>query len=62
MHDNSILYKQYYQVKTGQKIYNMAQSLRDNHDLQQFILTDVTTTGRTLGTGSYGSVEEVRIY
>ena len=27
--------------------------------LQQFILTDVTPLGNVLGTGSYGSVEEV---
>ena len=28
-------------------------------DLKQFVLDDVTPTGRVLGTGSYGSVVEV---
>ena len=37
----------------------MAQAFRDNRHLQQFMLTDVTSTGRILGTGSYGSVVEV---
>ena len=37
----------------------MAQAFRNNPQLQQFFLTDVTPTGRVLGTGSYGSVEEV---
>ena len=36
-----------------------AQAFRNNPQLQQFVLTDVTPTGRVLGTGSYGSVEEV---
>ena len=30
-----------------------------SRQLQQFVLTDVIPTGRLLGTGSYGSVEEV---
>ncbi len=34
-------------------------AFRDDHQLQQYVLTDVTSTGRVLGTGSYGSVEEV---
>ena len=38
---------------------NVAQAFRNNTQLQQFVLTDVTPTGRVLGTGSYGSVEEV---
>ena len=33
---------------------------RNNHQLQQFQLSDVSPTGRVLGTGSFGSVEEVR--
>ena len=37
----------------------VAQAFRNNCQLQQFVLTDVTPTGRVLGTGSYGSVEEV---
>ena len=37
----------------------MGQAFRINQQLQQFILSDVTPTGRTLGTGSFGSVEEV---
>ena len=39
----------------------MAQAFRNNRQLQQFVLTDVTPTGRILGTGSYGSVEEVTL-
>ena len=38
---------------------NVAQAFRNNPQLQQFVLSDVTPTGRVLGTGSYGSVEEV---
>ena len=38
---------------------DMGQAFRDSTELQQFILSGVTTTGRVLGTGSYGSVEEV---
>ena len=38
-----------------------AQAFRNNPQLQQFVLTDVTPTGRVLGTGSYGSVEEVSL-
>ena len=37
----------------------MAQAFRDNQQLQQFVLTDVTATEKVLGTGSYGSVVEV---
>ena len=37
----------------------MGQAFRNNRQLQQFVLTDVTPTGRILGTGSFGSVEEV---
>ena len=37
----------------------VAQAFRNNRQLQQFVLTGVTPTGRVLGTGSYGSVEEV---
>ena len=40
---------------------DIAQAFRNDHQLQQFILTDVTSTGRVLGTGSYGSVEEVEL-
>lgn len=38
------------------------QAFRDNRQLQQFVLSDVTPTGRILGTGSFGSVEEVCNY
>ena len=34
-------------------------SFRNNRVLQQYVLTDVTPTGKILGTGSYGSVLEV---
>ena len=38
---------------------DIAQDFRNDRQLQQFVLTDVTPTGRILGTGSFGSVEEV---
>ena len=38
---------------------DIGQAFRNNRQLQQFVLTDVTPTGRKLGTGSFGSVEEV---
>ena len=40
----------------------VVQAFRNNQKLQQFVLTDVTPTGKVLGTGSYGSVEEVSFY
>ena len=39
----------------------VAQAFSNNCQLQQFVLTGVTRTGRVLGTGSYGSVEEVSV-
>ena len=39
----------------------VAQAFRNNRQLQQFVLSGVTPTGRVLGTGSYGSVEEVSV-
>ena len=41
---------------------DVGQAFRNNRELQQFVLTDVTPTGRILGTGSFGSVEEVNKY
>ena len=38
---------------------DITQTFRNNQQLQQFVLTGVTPNGRVLGTGSYGSVEEV---
>ena len=38
-----------------------AQAFHNNRQLQQFVLTGVTPTGRVLGIGSYGSVEEVSV-
>ena len=38
---------------------DLGQAFRNNRQLQQFVLTDVTPTGRILGTGSFGTVEEV---
>ena len=38
---------------------DVGQAFRNNRELEQFVLTDVTPTGRILGTGSFGSVEEV---
>ena len=39
--------------------FGIAGAFRNNSQLQQFVLPGVTPTGRLLGTGSYGSVEEV---
>ena len=36
-------------------------NLRDHPDLQSLVLHKVTLTGKTIGSGSYGSVEEVAI-
>ena len=41
------------------RVRDVGQAFRHDRQLQQFILTDVTPTGKILGTGSYGSVEEV---
>ena len=43
----------------SQRWRDLSQAFWNNSHLQQFMLTDVTPTGRVLGTGSYGSVEEV---
>ena len=37
------------------------QAFQDNPELQQFVLLNVQPTGRRLGTGSYGSVEELLV-
>ena len=41
---------------------DVARAFGSNRQIQQFVLTDVTPTGRLLGTGSFGSVEEVIAY
>ena len=46
-------------VMAFQRRGDVAQAFRNNPNLQQFMLTDVTSTDRILGTGSYGSVVEV---
>ena len=38
-----------------------ASFLRDHPDLRPFVLSDVHPTGKIIGSGSYGSVEEVKI-
>ena len=38
---------------------DVGEAFRTDPQLLQFVLTDVTPTGKVLGTGSYGSVEEV---
>ena len=38
---------------------DVAEALRNNRQLEQYVLHGVTPTGNVLGTGSYGSVEEV---
>ena len=40
---------------------DIGRAFRNNHQLQQFVLPGVTPTGKVLGTGSYGSVEEVSL-
>ena len=40
---------------------SVIQAFRNNQQLQQFVLTDITATEKVLGTGSYGSVIEVAI-
>ena len=39
----------------------MADFLRDNPELEQFLLSNVRLTGTTIGAGAYGSVEEVAV-
>ena len=39
----------------------MAEFLRDNPELEPFLLTNVRLTGTTIGAGAYGSVEEVAV-
>ena len=40
---------------------DIGRAFRNSHQLQQFVLPGVTPTGKVLGTGSYGSVEEVSL-
>ena len=37
------------------------QAFQNNLELQRFVLPEVQTTGRELGEGSYGSVEELKV-
>ena len=37
------------------------QAFRDNPELQQFVLPEARPTGKRLGVGSYGSVEELQV-
>ena len=37
----------------------VAKAFNNNHELQEFIIADVAPTGKTLGSGSFGSVLEV---
>lgn len=48
-------------LELGQGNVDIAQAFRSDHQLQRYVLTDVTSTGRKLGTGSYGAVEEVSL-
>ena len=41
------------------KRQDVGQAFRNSRQLQQFVLSDVAPTGKKLGTGSFGSVEEV---
>ena len=46
-------------MAAGQSL--VASFLRDHPDLRPFLLSSARATGRTIGSGSYGSVEEVAI-
>ena len=37
------------------------QAFQNNRELQRFVLPEVRTTGRELGRGAYGSVEELEV-
>ena len=39
----------------------MAEFLRNNPELQPFVLSNVQLTGNTIGAEAYGSVEEVAV-
>ena len=41
---------------------SLSSSFENSKELQKFVLTDVTPTGKSLGAGSYGSVEEVYMH
>ena len=43
------------------KMAGRRQALQNNPDLQRFVLDGVRPTGRQLGVGSYGSVEELEM-
>ncbi len=38
---------------------DVTDTFKNNKQLEEFLLEDVTPTGNILGSGSYGSVEEV---
>ena len=40
---------------------SILQAFRSNPELQCFVLSEVRATGRQLGVGSYGSVEELKM-
>ena len=52
----------YYTVSLQAALHKMAEAfLRDHPDLRPFLLSNARPTGRPIGSGSYGSVEEVTI-
>lgn len=46
-------------VRWRRKDQGVGQAFKNDRQIQQFVLSDVTPTGRILGTGLYGSMEEV---
>ena len=48
-----------YSVMFSSRRQSVDQAFKNDRQLQQFVLTDVTATEKVLGTGSYGSVVEV---
>ena len=50
-----------YPIESLIRDFGMARQLRNNQDLARFVIQG-EANGRQLGTGSYGSVEEVSLF
>ena len=53
----------FYYRQSSAKVAKMAgrQVFQGDRELQRFVLTEVRPTGKRLGVGSYGSVEELEV-
>ena len=49
------------QLRVVEMALRRRQAFRDNPELQQFVIPEARPTGRQLGVGSYGSVEELQV-